>query len=143
VIALDEPSVLTAWAEGLAEALVYAPAARELLTEPRTGSAWRQELELPERSPRVDQAIECMAHALREATRRGREPTLDRLLATNPCARPGEQPLERLARRVLVSVLEQRLTRLPPDETAMGPTPANPTPNRIEKHLGGLIHELL
>jgi hypothetical protein len=111
---VDELTILTAWAEALAEALAYAPErASALLTEARSGAAWRPALGLPEPSTRLSEAIDSMERAVETATRAGGAPSFDGLLTAAGEDRPGEQPLDRLVRRVLLSVLEQRRTRQP------------------------------
>src|SRR5262249_42598840 len=51
VIEADELTIVTAWAEGVAEVLAYAPdGAAKLLEEARSGATWRADLGLPEPS---------------------------------------------------------------------------------------------
>src|SRR5262249_39445443 len=67
-LALDELTVLTAWAEGVSEAAEYVPERiDQLLAAARPGSTWRAELQLPEPSPRLAAAIESLGRLARAA----------------------------------------------------------------------------
>jgi hypothetical protein len=111
-----ELTVLTAWAEALAEALAYAPErAHLLLAEARAGAPWRSRLGLPEPSPPLREAIETLSGEVRAATPTDAPATFDGLLTAVQKDRPGEPERDRLVRRVLRSMLEQRRTRLPPE----------------------------
>jgi hypothetical protein len=111
---VDDLSILTAWAEGVAEAQAYAPErVGGLFEDARPGSPWRAALGLPEPSPRLSVAIENLGQAVRAATPPGGAPSFDALLAATGQHRPGEGRLESVVRHVLLSMLEQRRTRQP------------------------------
>jgi hypothetical protein len=117
---VDELTILTGWAEALAEALAHAPERAEtLLNEASGGSPWRPSLGIPEPSPRLSEAIELVAEAVSAATPPGGVPTFDGLLAKAREGRADEEPLAALVRRVLRATLEQLRTRLAKD-----PSPA-------------------
>ena len=109
----DELTILTAWAEAVAEALLYVPErAADVLASARSGAPWRAAFRLPQPSPRLSQAIDLTAGAVEAAALGG---------ALSPGAFPAAaghkgaagDGLDGLVRRVLVSVLEERLTRQP------------------------------
>src|SRR5262249_45741204 len=65
---VEDLTVLTAWAEGAAEALAHAPErAVAVVAEARAGVAWRPGLGLPEPSDNVIGAIDCLERAVRAA----------------------------------------------------------------------------
>jgi hypothetical protein len=114
VLEPDELTVLTAWAEAVAEVLAYLPErVTALLAEARAGAPWRAALALPEPSPRLSEAFESMGQAVRAASPPGGVPTFDALLTAANTEAPGEGTLDGLVRRVLLSMLEQRRTRQP------------------------------
>jgi hypothetical protein len=108
----DEITILTGWAEGVAEALAYAPdRIQDLLAEAGEGARWRNELQLAEPTRSVAQAIESIGQTLAGATSAGGVPSFDAVLSSAQETRPDELPLARLTRRVLRSALEQLRTR--------------------------------
>jgi hypothetical protein len=110
----DDLTVLTGWAEAVAEVLAHAPDRLEaVLAEARADVSWRDKLGLPQPSPRLSQAIDAMAGAVRAATSADGATSFDALLAVAADDRRDEDGLERVARRVLLSMLEQRWTRQP------------------------------
>ncbi|WP_285657872.1 hypothetical protein [Actinomycetospora sp. NBRC 106375] len=112
--ALDvhELTVLTCWAEAVAEALAYAPERTAgVVAEARADAAWRKELGLEPPTPRLDEAITDMASLLAEAAARG-EPTRGALIAVAERAPSDTSPIARLVRRVLIAMVEERSTRL-------------------------------
>jgi hypothetical protein len=112
VLGADELTILTGWAEAVAEALACAPQRVEsLLADAQTGAPWRAGLGIAELSREVSEAIDSIGQAVRAATPSGGTPTLDAILIAARENRPGEQGLDRLARRVLRSTLEQLGTR--------------------------------
>jgi hypothetical protein len=109
---VEELSVLTGWAQALAEALAYAPEdVPELLSDARAGAHWRAALGIAEPSPRLATAIESMVRAVREATPSDGVPTLGACLIAAAESPAGETRLDSLVRRVLRSTLEQARTR--------------------------------
>src|SRR6185437_13072869 len=108
----EELTILTAWAEGVSEASAFAPQRVEaLLAEARAGAAWRAELGLPEPSPRLSEALDSLAGLAGAAVAPDGGARFDALLTQAGEDRPGERTVERLARRVLLSMLEERATR--------------------------------
>jgi hypothetical protein len=112
VIEVDDLTILTGWAEALAEALAYAPARTEaVLADARSDAPWRADLGIAEPSPRFNDAIAAIERALSAAMPPGSAPSLDALLFAVRDDQPGEYALDRLARGVLRSTLEQLCTR--------------------------------
>jgi len=111
---VGELTVLTAWAEAVAEALAHAPeSAAAVLSDARSGAAWRLRLGLPEPAEKVSEAIDSMERMVRAASPAGDTPTLEAMVSTFREERPGETELDGLVRRVLVAMLEERATRQP------------------------------
>jgi hypothetical protein len=112
VLDTEELTILTAWAEGVSEATAYAPEYLEdLLTQARAGASWRAELGLPEPSPRLADAIESLGCLARVAPPPPGTSLFDALLTAAAEHHPDEGTLDRLARHVLLSMLEERCTR--------------------------------
>ena len=112
VLDVDDLTVLTGWAEAVAETLAHAPERiPALLAEARPGAAWRSELGIAEPSQRLVQAIRSLNDTMEAAARATGIPTLDAVLAAVREARSGEQPLDELVRAVLRSTLEQLQSR--------------------------------
>jgi len=114
VLEADELTVLTGWAQALAEALAYAPECVEvLLANAQAGAPWREEFQLTDPSPQLSQAIYFMRRAVRAVTSPEGVPTLDSLQISYGEHPHEEHRLEMLVRRVLLSMLEQLRTRQP------------------------------
>ena len=112
VLEREELTILTSWAEALSEALTFAPEHVEAIsTNAHSGARWRARLGISEPSPRLDQAIDSIHQALGTTTLADRVPAPDAVLAAIQDTGPGERRLDRLARRVLRSAIEQRQTR--------------------------------
>jgi hypothetical protein len=108
----DEVTILTGWAEGLAEAMAYTPErTHDLLADAGESAPWREAVGLAKPPVRVTEAIDSIAQILTAATPASGPPSFDALLTTTQESRPDELPLDRLARRVLRSALEQLRTR--------------------------------
>jgi hypothetical protein len=126
VIEVDDLTILTGWAEALAEALAYTPArAQVVLADARPGAPWRPELGIAEPSQRLSDAIDAIERALNAAMPGGGGPSLDALLLAVRAGQPSESALDSLARRVLRSTLEQLCTRQA--EQADSPHRASPS----------------
>jgi hypothetical protein len=112
VLTADELTILTSWAEAMAEALALAPASIEALTaDAEPGARWRDELGLCQPSPPLRLAINRMARTARTVvTARGDSPLETALLAAAN-SEPDETVLDGLARAVLQSALQQRRSR--------------------------------
>jgi len=108
----DDVTILTGWAEALAEALAHAPEYVEaLIASANAGAPWRASFRIPEPSQPLSEAISVLAREVEAATPSGSLPTLDALLKSCLADRPGEQRLDSLVCRVLRSTLEQLRTR--------------------------------
>jgi hypothetical protein len=113
VLEPKELTILTAWAEALAEALMAAPGhVQDVSNNAHTGAPWRADLGIPEPSPKLDQAISHMDHTIQNANTPGAPPTPDTVLTALADREPTEPRLQRLALRVLRAVVEQRQARL-------------------------------
>ncbi len=132
VLDAEELSILTGWAAGTAEALAHAPGrALAVLADARPGAPWRAALAIAEPSPRVIDAIESLAHVVQADMPAGGAPAFDAVLIAAREEQPGEQPLDGLTRRVLLSVLEQlraRQAREAEDERPGRPHPVHLSP---------------
>ena len=107
VLEVNDLTILTGWAQAVAEAFAYAPEqAPTLLAEAKAGAPWRLALGIAEPSTQLSEAIQCLNAMIGGATPPGSPPTFDAALAFVRENRPGER-LEELARRVLRSTLEQ------------------------------------
>jgi hypothetical protein len=107
----DELTILTGWAQALAEALVYDPDCVEaLLADARGNTQWRAKLGIPEPSPQLSQAIHFVSQAVHGASENDNL-NLDVLHISLLEDRPAGDALERLARGVLRSTLEQVRTQ--------------------------------
>ena len=112
VLDVGELTILTGWAEGVAEAMAYTPdRARGLLAESQAGASWRADFGAAEPSARLSEAIESIGRALAAATPTDGTPSFDALLASVREHRTGEPPLDKLVRRVMRSTLEQLHSR--------------------------------
>jgi hypothetical protein len=81
-LGIEEVTILTSWAEALAEALVSAPECLEaVLADARTGAPWRAALGIAEASAQLDEAIETMRRTARAAATTDAVPTADALMA--------------------------------------------------------------
>ena len=114
VLDVHDLTVLTGWAEGVAETLAHAPERiAALLADVRPGAAWRSELGIAEPSQRLVEAIESLDKMMQAAARAADAPTFDAVLAAAREDRSGEQPVDELVRTVLRSTLEQLRSRQP------------------------------
>ena len=109
---LDDLTILTAWAEAVSEAAAHAPERLDqLLAEARVGATWRAELGLPEPSGRLADAIESLGRVVHAAPLRHGASRFDALLSAAGEEHAGEITLDRVVRRSLLSMLEERRTR--------------------------------
>ena len=127
-----ELSILTAWAEGVAEVLDHAPArAAELLDEARPGAVWRAALRLSQPSPQLGRAIDSMSREVLASAARDGVPDFDTLLSAADEDRPAELPFDGLVRQVLRAMLEERRTRHPASGAASArPQMTRPAPGK-------------
>lgn len=112
VLDVDDLTILTGWAEGVAETLAHAPERiPALLADARPGAAWRSALGIAEPSRQLGEAIESLSEVIQAAVPAGGTPTFDAVLAGAREDRSGEQPLDKLVRTVLRATLEQLRSR--------------------------------
>jgi len=112
MLTADELTILTSWAEAIAEALSFAPASIGVLgADVQPGARWRDELRIREPSPSLRDAINGMIQTARTALAAGGDISLDTALLATEGSQPDQSPLDRLARAVLRSALQQRQTR--------------------------------
>jgi hypothetical protein len=110
----EELTILTVWAEGVSEAAAYAPQRIDaLLAEARAGATWRAELGLPQPSPPLSDALTSLERLVCAAPTPTGTPLFDELLTDAAEYHRAEGTLDRLVRRVLLSMLEERATRRP------------------------------
>jgi hypothetical protein len=108
----EDLTVLTGWAQALAETITYAPGRLdELLASTRAGAPWRVAVQIPEPSPQLREAIAFLGQLIRDVTRPGDVPRFDDVLASCQEDRPDASRLQTLARRVLRSTLDQLRSR--------------------------------
>lgn len=112
VLGNDDLTILTGWAQALAEALVHDPECIEaLLADAQGNTQWRARLGLPEPSSQLSQAIYFLSKAAHAIASQNGNLTLDGLHISLLEDRPAEDALGRLARRVLRSTLEHVRTQ--------------------------------
>ena len=148
VLEADELTILTSWAEAVADALVFAPQRIEAVpAAAQAGAPWRAELRIPEPSPSLNRAISGIVRAVRRAAATGSDPSLDALLHAIGNSQPYEPTLDRLVRAVLRSALEQsqarqadeggalaRTSLLPPGSPAEARPPSSTHGHRVTQH---------
>jgi hypothetical protein len=109
MLTADEFTILTSWAEAMAEALAFAPTSIEALAaDAQPGAGWRDELRLCEPSPSLSHAITRMAQAAQTAVAANSDPPLHIALLAADDSQPGQSALDGLARAVLQSAIQQR-----------------------------------
>ena len=114
VLEIGDLTILSCWAEAIADALAFAPeqlAAVQADAQP--GATWRAELHLPEPSTELNQAISRMFREVRTATNSDRDQPLDALIMAVRDGQLDNQGLDQLVGRVLRSAIEQRRNRQP------------------------------
>jgi hypothetical protein len=106
VMEVDDLTILTGWAQTLAEALAYAPDHIEsLLAEARGATPWRARLGIPEPSEQLDDALHFLERAVLLAA--ANPPTLETMHISCCESRPAASELDIFVRRVLRSAIEQ------------------------------------
>jgi hypothetical protein len=112
ILALDDLTVLTAWAEGVSEAAEHAPERIEqLLAAARPRAGWRTQLDLPEPSPQLTEAIESLGRVARQTPSPVDASPFDALLTAATEDHPTDTTVDELVRHVLLAMLEERRTR--------------------------------
>lgn len=112
VLEADDVTVLTGWAEAVAEALANgADRIAAVLTEARSDASWRTAMMLAQPSAQLGDAIDSLRRfVLTNAPSYG-APTYDAILAAAGAELADEKPLDRTVRRILLAMLEERQTR--------------------------------
>jgi hypothetical protein len=114
VVKTEDLSVLTAWAEAVVEVVSHAPdRTAEVLADGRPGAPWRTAMGLAQPSDWLGAAIESMQQTVGALYVADGESASDALLAVAGQEPPDDDPLDRLVRRVLLAMLEERRTRQP------------------------------
>jgi hypothetical protein len=112
LLEVSDMTVLTSWAEAIAESLAHAPErVKALLGNARPGASWRTALGCAEPSAQLSQSLQFMAATI-EQLEASNTATLAGVLDSVHGSEPGRPPFDRLARDILRSAVEQRLTRL-------------------------------
>jgi hypothetical protein len=110
----EELTILTAWAEGVSEALAYSPEhLGTVMSAVRAGAPWRAGLGLPEPSARLSAAIDSLGRMVAAVARLPAPSRFDAMLQAVRQDIPSEPALDCLTRRVLLAMLEERRTRQP------------------------------
>jgi hypothetical protein len=106
VMEVDDLTVLTGWAQALAEALAYAADCIEpLLADARGRTPWRAKLGIPEPSRQLHNALQFLERAVILAAEN--PPTLEVVYISCCESRPATNELDTFVRRVLRSAIEQ------------------------------------
>jgi hypothetical protein len=112
VLDVDDLTVLTGWAEAVAETLAHAPERiPALLADARPGAAWRSALGIADPSPKLGNAMASFSAVIEGAATADDPPSFDAVLAACRETRVGEQPLDELVRSALRATLEQLRSR--------------------------------
>jgi hypothetical protein len=106
----EDLTVLTGWAEAVAEALAHGPDRTDaLLADAHPDAPWRATMGLAAPSARLGNAFD----ALRRFVAASGATTCDAMLVGAGRDVPDEEPLDWIVRRALLSMLEERHTRRP------------------------------
>ena len=109
VLELDDLTILTSWAEAIAEVMAVAPErATTAAASAHAGAPWRAAMGIPEPSWALERALAVIDETIGAAARAGGIPSPDAVLAAIPGDRPGDHDLDRLARLALRSAVQQR-----------------------------------
>jgi hypothetical protein len=109
---VDDLTILTGWAEGVAETLAYAPhQTLPLLGKAGADAPWRRALGLLGPPAPVSRAIEALKRVVQSSIEGQSTPTFEAVLAATQSPHPEEPALDSLARRVLRSTLDQLRSR--------------------------------
>jgi hypothetical protein len=106
VLESDDLTILTGWAQALAEALAYAPECVESLLADACGATpWRAKLDIPEPSRRLDDTLRFLERAVFLDT--ANPPILEAVLMWCLEPRLAESGLDTFVRQVLRLAIEQ------------------------------------
>ena len=113
VLDVDDLTVLTGWAEAVAETLAHAPERiPALVADARPGAAWRSELGIAEPRRSSARRSNLSTQIMQAAARAGGTPTFDAVLAAAREDRSGERTARRTGPRA--AAINPRATPLPP-----------------------------
>jgi hypothetical protein len=105
-------TIVTGWAEAVAETLAYVPQQTlPLLEKAGPHASWRTSLALREPPAPVADAIESLERVVQSSRQGDGTPTFDAVLAATQTPQPRESTLDALVRRVLRSTLDQLRSR--------------------------------
>lgn len=105
----DELTILTSWAEAIAEALAFAPTSiHALAADAQSGASWREELRVCEPSPLLRHSVNGIIRIAQAVVAAGGKVPMDTALLAADASQPSESALDGLARAVLRSALRQR-----------------------------------
>jgi len=105
----DELTILTSWAEAIAEALAFAPTSIDALAaDALSGASWRKELRVCEPSRPLRRCIDGVARIARAAVAADGTAPIDTALLAADERQLSEPAIDGLARAVLRSALRQR-----------------------------------
>jgi hypothetical protein len=114
VLEAEDVTVLTGWAEAVAEALAHGPdRLAAVLADARPDAPWRTALRLAQPGARLGDAIDSLRRFVVANASGNEAPAYDALLAAADDEAGDEKPLDRMVRRALRSMLEERQTRRP------------------------------
>jgi hypothetical protein len=109
---VEDLTILTGWAEAVAETLAYAPhQTLPLLGEADAEASWRGSFGLLEPPTPVAHAIEALQRVVQGSLQGDSTPTFEAVLAATQTPQPEDSTLDGLARRVLRSTLDQLSSR--------------------------------
>jgi hypothetical protein len=109
---VDELTILTSWAEALAEAITAAPdRINDILSAADSNAPWRSRFGIPEPSTQLRDTIRAMGGIIAAVPRVVADSTTEAALTAVNEAPTNELGRERLARRALRSMLEARRSR--------------------------------
>jgi hypothetical protein len=112
VMEVNDLTVLTGWAQSLAEALTHAPErVSALLADARAENGWRGALAIAEPTGRLREAFEIMTQIVQTAAPSDGRSALETVLAASEAGQHGEAGLDQLVRRVMRATLEQARIR--------------------------------
>ncbi len=111
---LEELTILTAWAEGVSEAIAYAPERIDaLLAAAGPGGTWRAELGIPEPSPLLADAFESLSRLARARPVPPDTTAFDALLTSAAEFQADESTLDQVVRHAVLATFEERQARQP------------------------------
>jgi hypothetical protein len=121
VLESDELTVLTGWAEAVAEALSHGPdRIAGVLADAHSNAPWRAAMGLAQPAARLGEAIDSLRRFVLANATPDEQPNFDAMLAAARRNSQDEERLDGIVRRVLLSMLEERKTRRPAQTANFG-----------------------